>query len=55
MAKKRLTVSIDTDLDKKVRDIQGGYIQKTNSNWNYSEVLQMLVEEGVSVLTQKRW
>jgi len=36
---KRVTISIDLDLDKKIRLIQGKRIEKLSKNVSYSEVI----------------
>jgi hypothetical protein len=54
LAKKRITFTIDEDLDKKIRHLQVDLISKTNQGWSYSSVLSVIIEEGLKVLSTKK-
>ncbi len=47
MTKKPVTITIDAKLDEKVRRIQASVISSTGSSWSYSEILGLVVEEGL--------
>jgi len=54
LAKKRITFTIDEDLDKKIRHLQVDLISRTNQGWSYSSVLSVIIEEGLKVLSTKK-
>ena len=54
MVKKRITFTLDDDLDKKIRTLQVELISKTNHGWSYSSVLSVIIEEGLKVLSAKK-
>lgn len=54
MTKKRITFTLDDDLDKKIRHLQVELISKTNHGWSYSSVLSVILEEGLKILTTKK-
>ncbi|MEM3006489.1 MAG: hypothetical protein QXW37_01545 [Candidatus Nitrosotenuis sp.] len=54
MAKKRVTFTLDEDLDKKIRQLQIGLISTTNQGWSYSSVLGIVIDEGLKVVTPKK-
>lgn len=47
MVKKPVTITIDLDQDKKLRLLQSKLISSTNSNWSYSKVLDIVLDEGL--------
>ena len=55
----RRTITIDLDLEKKVRDIQGQMIVASNKNWSLSAILNVVVLAGImggsSSLTNAEW
>ena len=54
----RRTITIDTDLEKKLRDIQGQMIVASNKNWSLSAVLNVVVLAGIvgsSSLGKDEW
>jgi hypothetical protein len=53
MAKKRVTFTIDEDLDKKIHHLQADFISKSSKSWSYSSVLSMIINEGIRALNQK--
>ena len=57
--KTRRTITIDPDLEKKVRDIQGQLIVASNKNWSLSAILNVVVLAGImggsSSLTKPEW
>ncbi|WP_048196349.1 hypothetical protein [Candidatus Nitrosotenuis uzonensis] len=54
LTKKRVTFTIDKELDKKIRQLQVDLITSTNRGWSYSAVLEMLIEEGLKGFNAKR-
>lgn len=54
MAKKRVTFTLDEDLDKKIRQLQISLISTTNQGWSYSSVLGLVIDEGLKVVTPKK-
>jgi hypothetical protein len=54
MTKKRITFTIDEDLDKKIRHLQVDLMSKTNHGWSYSSVLSVILEEGLKILSTKK-
>ena len=54
MAKKRVTLTLDEDLDKKIRQLQISLISSTNQGWSYSSVLGIVIDEGLKVVTPKK-
>lgn len=54
MAKKRVTFTLDEDLDKKIRQLQISLISTTNQGWSYSSVLGIVIDEGLKVVTPKK-
>ena len=44
---KAITVIIDEQLQKKLRDIQAKLIQKHNRSYSFSKVLNLALKEGV--------
>lgn len=53
MAKKRVTVTIDKDLDEKIHRIQADFISKSSRSWSYSSVLSVIIDEGIKTLNHK--
>ena len=43
----RRTITIDVDLEKKLRDIQAQMIMKTNKNWSLSTILNVVILAGI--------
>jgi hypothetical protein len=54
LAKKRITFTIDEELDKKIRHLQVELISKTNHGWSYSSILSVVLEEGLKILSTKK-
>ncbi|WP_205099614.1 hypothetical protein [Candidatus Nitrosotenuis uzonensis] len=54
LTKKRVTFTIDKELDKKIRHLQVDLITSANRGWSYSAVLEMLIEEGLKGFNAKR-
>jgi len=44
---RRVTIMIDTELDKKVKTIQTERIQTTNRSVSYSKVIDELLQKGL--------
>lgn len=53
MAKKRVTFTVDKDLDKKIRQLQVELITATNRGWSYSAVLDALIGEGLRTFSKR--
>lgn len=54
----RRTITIDTDLEKKLRDIQAQMIMTTNKNWSLSAILNVVILAGIigsSGLGRNEW
>ena len=47
LTKSIITVTIEDALGKKIRLIQSQLLSKTNSNWSYSKVVSIILEEGL--------
>ena len=45
--KKPVTITIETDTDKKLRSLQAWLISTTNKNWSYSSIIHLLIDEGM--------
>ena len=43
----RVTVSIDKEVDKKLRTLQAKLLTESNRNWSYSRTLESVVDEGL--------
>lgn len=54
MTKKRVTFTLDEDLDKKIRQLQINLISTTNRGWSYSSVLGIIIDEGLKLVTPKK-
>ena len=44
---KRVTIMIDDELDKKLRNIQAKLIQKENTSVSYSKVINIMLKDSV--------
>jgi hypothetical protein len=53
MAKKRVTVTIDKEIDEKIHRLQAEFISKSGRGWSYSSVLSVVIDEGMKTLNQK--
>jgi hypothetical protein len=47
LSKKRITVTIDDELDRKIRNLQVDLISSTQKGWSYSNALEILVKNGL--------
>ena len=45
--KKPITITITDDQEKKARALQAKLISSTNTNWSFSEVVGILLDEGL--------
>jgi hypothetical protein len=54
LPKKRVTFTIDGDLDKKIRTLQASLISSTTKSWSYSGVLEIILEEGLKTVGVKK-
>ncbi|WP_268541695.1 hypothetical protein [Candidatus Nitrosotenuis cloacae] len=54
MTKKRVTFTMDRDLDKKIRHLQVDFITNTNHGWSYSSVLNAVIEAGLKDFGAKK-
>lgn len=53
MVKKRVTITIDREIDEKIRQLQIEFITKSNRSWSYSSVLSLVIDEGMKILNHK--
>ncbi len=53
ITKRRITITIDSDLVQKVREVQAWYTLKTNKSWSFSKVLEFLASEGIAQLRKE--
>jgi hypothetical protein len=53
MVKKRVTVTIDKELDEKIHHLQADFISKSSKSWSYSSVLGIVIDEGIKTLNHK--
>ncbi|MFB5606492.1 MAG: hypothetical protein ACE5RI_01180 [Candidatus Nitrosomaritimum yanchengensis] len=44
---KRITIMVDDDLDKKLRQLQAKLIQETSSSVSYSQVINEIVRKSI--------
>lgn len=54
MAKKRITVTIDEELDKSIRSLQTNLISSTQRGCSYSKALEIAVKKGLETKTVKK-
>lgn len=54
MVKKRVTITIDKEIDEKIRQLQIEFITKSNRAWSYSSVLSLVIDEGMKILNHKK-
>jgi hypothetical protein len=54
LSKKRITFTLDEDLDKKIRRLQVDLITSTNEGWSYSSVLGILIDEGLRAVNPRK-
>lgn len=47
MSKKPVTITINPEHDKKIRQFQAKLISATSSNWSYSKVIEEMLDEGL--------
>lgn len=47
LSKKRVTFTIDEELDRMIRNLQVILISSTQRGWSYSAVLEILVKNGL--------
>ena len=47
MKGRRVTIVIDADLDKKIRDLQAKAIRDTNGSVSYSRVINKLLRDSI--------
>ncbi|MEM3065123.1 MAG: hypothetical protein QW177_07110 [Candidatus Nitrosotenuis sp.] len=53
LPKKRITITLDEELDRKIRNLQVRFISSTQKGWSYSKVLTALVKNGLDSKTVK--
>ena len=53
MTVKRVSITIDESLDHKVRLVQSSLLKHTHSNWNYSRVMNLLLENALKSFNPK--
>ena len=45
--KKPITITISSEQEKKTRALQAKLISSTNENWSFSQVMGILLDEGL--------
>ena len=53
MSVKRVSITIDETIDHKVRLVQASLLKNTHSNWNYSRVVNLLLEGALKSFKPK--
>jgi len=53
LPKKRITVTLDEELDRRIRNLQARLISSTQKGWSYSMVLTSLIRNGYESKTVK--
>ena len=55
MSVKRISITIDEALDQRIRLVQAALLKHTYSNWNYSRVMNLLIEESLKNFDPKKY
>ena len=42
-----MTITLEGELDKKIRKLQAKVISETNRNWSYSAMMNLVIAEGL--------
>ena len=53
MSVKRVSITIDENIDHKVRLVQSALLKHPHSNWNYSRVMNLLLEGALKNFNPK--
>ncbi|MEE8180747.1 MAG: hypothetical protein V3T67_02780 [Nitrosopumilaceae archaeon] len=53
MSVKRVSITIDEIIDHKIRLVQASLLKHTHSNWNYSRVMNLLLEGALKSFNPK--
>jgi len=53
MSVKRVSITIDETIDHKIRLVQASLLKHTHSNWNYSRVMNLLLEGALKSFNPK--
>ena len=53
MTVKRVSITIDEIIDHKIRLVQSDLLKHTQSNWNYSRVMNLLLENALKNFNPK--
>jgi len=53
MSIKRVSITIDETIDHKIRLVQADLLKHTHSNWNYSKVMNLLLESALKSFNSK--
>jgi len=53
MSVKRVSITIDETIDHKIRLVQASLLKHTQSNWNYSRVVNLLLEGALKSFKPK--
>ncbi len=53
MSIKRVSITIDETIDHKIRLVQADLLKHTHSNWNYSRVMNLLLEGALKSFNSK--
>ena len=55
MSVKRVSITIDKKIDNQIRLVQAELLKHTYSNWNYSRVMNLLLEESLKNFHPKKY
>jgi len=47
---KRVTIMINEEIDRKIRQIQAKYISKHNSSFSYSKTIDKILRKGLKLI-----
>ncbi len=53
MTVKRISITIDETIDQKIRLVQSDLLKLTPKNWNYSRVMNLLLEGALKSFNPK--
>ncbi len=53
MSVKRVSITIDNTIDHKIRLVQADLLKLTHSNWNYSRVMNLLLDGALKRFNPK--
>ena len=48
MARRKSSINLDEEIERKIRKLQAELIESTKINWTYSSVLSLILENGLN-------